>query len=109
MHIFVLCCLHRCAHYGQSCCRSQGIRPNQRHFALDFPVKINISFNRQAQKLVVRELCLQHNHHIGTEIMMHYPNNHRLTTTESKEIENVLGLGGNKKLNNEEIQKKLEN
>jgi len=41
--------------------------------------------------------------------MMHYPNNRRLTTTESKEIENVLGLGGNKKLIKEEIQKKLEN
>ena len=100
MHIIVLCCLRSCAHYGQSRCQSPGIRPNQRHFALDCPVKMNISFNCQAQKLVVRELCfLQHNHRIGTEIMMHYPNNRHLTTAESKEIENVLGLCGNKKIN----------
>jgi len=50
---------------------------------------------------------VQHNHRIGTEIMMYYPNNRHLTTTESQEIENVLGLGGNKKLINEEIQKKF--
>lgn len=72
-------------------------------------MKINISFDRKVNKLVVRDLCLQHNHRVGAEIMMHYPSNRRLSTAQSKEIENVIDLGGNKKLIKEEIKKNLEN
>ena len=87
--------------------QSHGIRPNQRHFSLNCPVKVTVSFDRKVNKLVVRECSLEHNHWIGLEIMMHYPTHQRLSNAESKEIKRVLDLGANKKLVKQQIQRKF--
>lgn len=36
----------RCVHYGEARKRSKGVRPNQRHFAMNCPVKLIISYDR---------------------------------------------------------------
>ena len=87
--------------------RSRGVRPYQRHFAMNCPVKVTVSFDRKVNRFVVRECDLDHNHRIGLEIMMHYPTHRKLTNSESKEIEEVLKLGANKKLVKQQIQRKF--
>lgn len=99
--------LSRCVHYGKPRSRSKGIRPNQRHFALQCPMKVTISFDRKTNKLFVYDCCLEHNHRIGEDIIMHYPKCRRLTNSESKDVEGILRLGGNKKLVKQEILKKF--
>ncbi len=85
----------RCVHYGQARSRSKGIRPNQRHFAMDCPAKLTISYDRGAKCLVLRECLLQHNHRTSSEIMVHYPSSRRLNEVEKQRISEVLSLKPN--------------
>ena len=55
----------RCVHYGHSRQRGKGLRPNQRAFSLRCEAIITLSYNKFQDKLVVREVNLEHNHRVG--------------------------------------------
>jgi len=64
-----------CVHFGQPRKRSNGIRCNQRHLAMQCSAKITISYDRKFGCLVLKHCTLEHNHRISSEIMKHYASN----------------------------------
>ena len=99
-------CSMRCVHYGQPRKRSRGLRPNQRHFSMNCPVKLIISYNRAAGCLILRECSLQHNHRIRNEIMKHYPSSRKLSPEEQGMVDELLQLKPNNKHLKDHLQMK---
>ena len=95
----------RCVYYGDTRCRSKGLRPNQRHFSMGCQAKITATYDKLQNKLVVRECNFQHNHRIGEDILSHYPSARRLNQVEQKEIKEIIGL----KPNNKHVQDLISN
>ena len=87
----------RCVHYGHPRQRGKGLRPNQRAFSLGCEAKITLSYDKFQDKLVVREVNLEHNHRVGQEIIKHYPSFQRLETHEEEELLNIVSLKPNNK------------
>jgi len=96
----------RCVHYGKPRLRSKGIRPKQRHLAIDCPFKITVSFDRVLNCLIVRDSCLQHSHRVGKEILKHYPSQCKLTEAEQADVKTAISLKANTKHLKDHIQKK---
>lgn len=100
----------KCVHYGQSRHRSKGVRPNQRHLALNCPVKLTISYDRATRCLVLRECLLDHNHRIGCEIIEQYASSRRLSrrlsSKEQHEVNEMLSLRPNNKQLKDHIHSK---
>ena len=96
----------RCVHYGQGRQRSKGVRPNQRHLALNCPVKLTVSYDRVAGCLVVRECILNHNHRIGSEIMEQYASKRRLSLKQQHSVNELLSLKPNNKQLKDHIHSK---
>ena len=87
----------RCVHYGDVRSRGKGLRPNQRHFPMGCQAKITASYDKLQNKIIVREFDIEHNHRTGDEIMQHYPSARRLSKTEQKDVEEIIGLKPNNK------------
>ena len=96
----------RCVHYGQARHRSKGVRPNQRHLALNCPVKLTISYDRAAGCLVLRECMFDHNHRIGCEIIQQYASSRRLSLKEQHKVNEMLSLRPNNKQLKDHIHSK---
>ena len=95
-----------CVHFGQPRQRSNGIRCNQQHLAIQCTAKITISYDREFKCLVLKHCTLEHNHQMGSEIMKHYASNRRLSIQEQQELDEVLQLRPNNKQLKEFIQTK---
>ena len=95
-----------CVHFGQPWKRSNRIRCNQRHLAIQCTAKITISYDREFKCLVLKHCTLEHNHRISSEIMKHYASNRRLSIQEQHELDEVLQLRPNNKQLKEFIQAK---
>ena len=96
----------RCVHYGEGRRRSKGVRPNQRHLALNCSAKLTISYDRAARCLVVRECLLNHNHRIGSEVLEQYASNRRLSLKQQHKVNEVLRLKPNNKQLKDHIHSK---
>ena len=97
----------KCVHSGNPRQRSKGVRPNQSHFAMGCPAKITIVYDRITKVLVARECNLEHNHHIGSEIMLHYPSSRRLSKEQRQEMHALLKLRPSNKHLKEHIRKRF--
>ena len=71
------------------------------------PAKITIVYDRITKVLVVRECNLEHNHRIGSEIMLHYPSSRSLSKEQQQEMHMLLKLRPSNKHLKEHIRKRL--
>ena len=60
-------------------------------------VKITFSYDKFQDKLVLREINLDHNHRVSQEIIKHYPSSRRLETNEEEEVLDIVSLKPNNK------------
>ena len=71
------------------------------------PAKITIVYDRITKVLVVRECNLEHNHLVGSKIMLHYPSSRRLSKEQQQEMHTLLKLRPSNKHLKEHILKQF--
>ena len=71
---------------------ARGLCPHQCHYPMGCQAKIMARYGKLQNKIVVRDVDINHNHRTGSDVVRHYPFARRLNKTDQKEVEEIIGL-----------------
>ncbi|VDI04173.1 zinc finger SWIM domain-containing protein 3 [Mytilus galloprovincialis] len=90
-----LCCVHGGKDHKSA---SSGQRPKQATFRQSCPFFIQLRTTSDGNKLMITNMCLEHNHVINQNLFKFLPRQRQLSGEERKDVETMLKVKANKKM-----------